>query len=199
MGAENTCRLVRGGRALTGRALLETDELVFRGDERVRVPLRDVVSALAQDGVLVVRTRDEELRFEVGEAVARRWAQRITDPPSLLDKLGIKPALRVSVAGVRDDEFAAQLAARDVQHADDGADVLLLGIDERSGLQQVPAAWSRVAAGGALWIVYPKGVQAVTENDVLAAGRAAGLLDVKVARFSATHTALRFVAPRARR
>ncbi len=47
----------------------------------------------------------------------------------------------------------------------------------------------------ALWIVYPKGQKHITENDVLAAGRNAGLKDVKVVGFSLTHTALKFVIP----
>ena len=51
-------------------------------------------------------------------------------------------------------------------------------------------SWLKPA--GALWVVYPKGVPAVREIEVLEAGRAAGLKDTKVARFSATHTALRF-------
>ena len=55
---------------------------------------------------------------------------------------------------------------------------------------------ARVCERGAMWIVYPKGIRAVTQNDVLAAGRALGLLDVKVISFSAARTALRFVAPR---
>ena len=52
---------------------------------------------------------------------------------------------------------------------------------------------------GALWIVYPKGKQEIKEVDVLAAGRAAGLVDVKVVKFSDTHTALKFVRPKAER
>ena len=51
----------------------------------------------------------------------------------------------------------------------------------------------------ALWIVYPKGQKAITENDVIAAGRKAGLKDVKVVAFSPTHTALKFVIPLAQR
>jgi hypothetical protein len=41
--------------------------------------------------------------------------------------------------------------------------------------------------------VYPKGKKEITEGDVLGAGRKAGLKDVKVVGFSATHTALKFV------
>ena len=53
-----------------------------------------------------------------------------------------------------------------------------------------------LSGAGALWIVYPKGKQDITELQVLDAGRAAGLVDVKVVSFSATHTALKFVARR---
>jgi hypothetical protein len=59
----------------------------------------------------------------------------------------------------------------------------------------------RGAAG--LWVVYPKGnakgSQGITEGEVLSAGRAVGLKDVKVVGFSPTHTALKFVIPVARR
>ena len=51
----------------------------------------------------------------------------------------------------------------------------------------------------ALWVVYPKGKKEITENEVLAAGRKAGLKDVKVVGFSPTHTALKFVIPLDRR
>jgi hypothetical protein len=39
------------------------------------------------------------------------------------------------------------------------------------------------------------GVQHIKESDVLAAGKESGLIDVKVVRFSETHTALKFVVP----
>ncbi len=48
---------------------------------------------------------------------------------------------------------------------------------------------------GPFWVVYPKGVAQLREIDVLKAGRAAGLVDIKVVSFSATQTALKFVPP----
>ncbi len=57
---------------------------------------------------------------------------------------------------------------------------------------------SLTPAGG-IWVVAPKGVAEITEADVLAAGRKAGLVDIKVVRFSATHTAHKFVVPKAQR
>jgi hypothetical protein len=124
-------------------------------------------------------------------------AERDYSHRSRIDKLGVKPGMRVRVDGL--DELLPELAERDAAHVDRDADIVFLRVDSRDHLGDVPAAWGRVAERGALWIVYPRGVAAVTQNDVLAAGRAAGLLDVKVVRFSDTHTGLRFVAPRSGR
>jgi hypothetical protein len=52
---------------------------------------------------------------------------------------------------------------------------------------------------GALWVIRPKGSKAVSEAEVMSAGKHAGLVDVKVASFSDTHTAEKFVIPRAAR
>ena len=46
-----------------------------------------------------------------------------------------------------------------------------------------------------MWVVAPRGSADVREADVLAAGKAAGLVDVKVVRFSPTRTAHKFVIP----
>ena len=59
------------------------------------------------------------------------------------------------------------------------------------------AKFAQHAAGlphkGALWVIYPKGVQEIREIEVIEAGRAAGLKDVKMATFSSAHTGLKFV------
>jgi hypothetical protein len=52
---------------------------------------------------------------------------------------------------------------------------------------------------GALWTVRRKGRRDQSEGDVLAAGRAAGLLDVKVVRLSETHSLFKWVIPVSRR
>jgi hypothetical protein len=134
--------------------------------------------------------------------LAGRDGERDYSHRSLLDKLGIKPGTRIALDGVRDEQLQSDIEARgaDVVIDDEQADMLLLGVDEADDIaQRIAAAWRRVQPIGALWIVYPKGVRSITQNDVLSAGRAAGLLDVKVVSFSPTHTALRFVAPRAKR
>jgi hypothetical protein len=46
-----------------------------------------------------------------------------------------------------------------------------------------------------VWVIRPKGRPDISERAVMAAGKAAGLVDVKVVSFSPTHTAEKFVIP----
>src|SRR5205823_5147140 len=50
-------------------------------------------------------------------------------------------------------------------------------------------------SNGALWVIRPKGRPEISERAVMAAGKAAGLVDVKVVSYSPTHTAEKFVIP----
>ena len=75
------------------------------------------------------------------------------------------------------------------------ADLIFFAAERTEDLKDVARLSTAMKADGGLWVVYPKGVSAIREGEVLAAGRAAGLKDTKVASFSATHTALRFVVP----
>jgi hypothetical protein len=66
-------------------------------------------------------------------------------------------------------------------------------------LGEVKKIAGKMKGSAALWVVYPKGQKSITETDVIGAGRKAGLKDVKVVGFSASHTALKFVIPLERR
>jgi len=76
---------------------------------------------------------------------------------------------------------------------------MFFGAEDKEALARLKSLAPFLKKSGALWVVYPKGQSRITENDVLAAGRKAGLVDVKVVSFSATHTALKFVIPVSRR
>jgi len=125
---------------------------------------------------------------------------------SLLDKLGVKPGHRVAVLGVEDAEFLRDLAARvsgfakDLVSGSPGAfDLIFLAAESKPDLLRVKSLAGKIQKAGAVWVVYPKGQSHIREADVFAAGKGAGMTDNKVARFSETHTALRFVIPVARR
>jgi hypothetical protein len=121
----------------------------------------------------------------------------------LLDKLGVKPDQQICVLGISDAAFLKDLGARvpgfarDQQR--DAADLIFLGAEDLKTLARLKPLANTIQKNGAIWVVYPKGQQHIRETDVMAAGKSAGLTDVKVCRFSETHTALRFVIPVARR
>jgi TRAP-type C4-dicarboxylate transport system substrate-binding protein len=87
------------------------------------------------------------------------------------------------------------VAARPIRQAD----VIIFGAETAAQLARLTDLRDRIKRDGMIWAVTPKGKGGVKESDVMAAGKAAGLVDVKVAAFSATHTACKFVIPRALR
>jgi len=112
MGQEARCTLRFGNKVSEGKALLETDELVFRGEGvRLKIPFKEIRSLEARDGELRIEFSDGPAVFQLG-AKADKWAQKIQHPKSLLDKLGVKPGMKVSILGVDDPEFLAVLRER---------------------------------------------------------------------------------------
>lgn len=210
MGREARCIVRFGGQVSEGRVLLETAEVVFRsggagvspGGEHFRlvIPFGEMTGVEAVDGRLEITTPAGTAVFDLGAAEAEKWAQRILHPPNLLDKLGVKPDARVAVVGVDDEGFRADLRARTDRISDAGpADVVVWGIEDVSELAGVGGMRQWIHPDGALWVVWRKGRRELTENHVRDAALAAGLVDVKVARFSDTHSALKLVVPKARR
>lgn len=202
MGNEATCAVRFGKQQSKGKALLETSEILFRGDFRLKIPFSSIKSAKSVDGELRVQTPEGLAVFELGAAAAK-WCDKILHPKSRVEKLGIKSGAKVSLLGNFDEEFHRELRERNIlitngKTTEDG-EWIFFAADLQKHLAQVSKIAKSLKGAAALWIVYPKGRKDITENDVLAAGRKAGLKDVKVVGFSATHTALKFVIPIARR
>jgi hypothetical protein len=202
MGYDAECTLNLDGRITKGRAVLEPQEIVFRGPVRIKIPLGAITSATSRDGSLEVRFAGRTARFGLGPAVAAKWAARITNPPSRLDKLGVKAGLTVVAIDVRDDRFLTEMVQRSatVLTAGNGeADLVFFGAENRTALGRLAEFTSLIKSNGAFWVIRPKGTTVITESDVMAAGKKAGLVDVKVVSFSETHTAEKFVIPVAQR
>jgi len=202
MGQEAACKARFGGKVSAGKALLETDSLIFRGEFRLSIPLKSIQSVEAADGLLRVTSPEGTAVFELGPQ-AEKWAHKIRNPRSLADKLDVKPGLRVSLCGVGDANFREQLKARTGNISEGkpakGSDLIFLQAEAVKDLAKLKPLESSLKRNGAIWVVYPKGKKDITEIGVLQAGKQAGLVDIKVARFSDTHTALKFVIPVARR
>jgi hypothetical protein len=202
MGLEIRCTATIAGKPSHGRALLETSDLVFRGDVRVSIPFREITSLATNDGVLSIAYSGGIADFELG-AYAEQWADRIRNPKSVLDKLGIRAGQTIALVAVADAALKDSLLERDVIVRDGepgpSCDVIFLGAENLAALRTLPALIAHLAPAGALWVLRPKGHRHVTERAVMAAGRDAGLVDTKVVRYSDTHTAEKFVIPRAKR
>jgi len=180
-----------------GKALLETAEVIFRGDFRVALKVPDLTAVEASGGTLRLSTADGVLELDLGPQ-AEKWRDKILNPKSLMDKLGVKPGMSIAVVNVADAAFLADVAKAGVDIVDHGeVDLLFYGADSNEALAKLADFKARLAPRGGVWVVALKGKAAVVKDfDIINAGRSAGLVDVKVAAFSSTHTALKFVRPR---
>jgi hypothetical protein len=198
MGSEAFCKVRFGEQESEGKALLETSEIMFRGDFRLKIPFSAVKSAKAVDGELCLETPQGPAIFQLG-ATAEKWLEKILHPKSRIEKLGVKSGAKVSVIGKFDAEFLREILAvtKSVTkgQAVRDADQVFFAANRKNDFSNLSKITKALSGAASLWIVYPKGQKHITENDVLSAGRKSGLKDVKVVGFSPTHTALKFVIP----
>jgi hypothetical protein len=201
MGLDTTCSATFRKQSSTGRAQLETDYVLFRGDFRVKLPLTSITAVSAKDGRLSLKSAEGTLVLGLGSA-ADTWAAKIRAPKSRVEKLGVKAGARVSVLGIDDALFLEELrqAGADVAtRMRQRSDQIFFGVNSARDLRRFAALLPSIVPDGALWVIRRKGLADASEAATMAAGKAAGLVDVKVARFSETHTAEKFVRPIAAR
>jgi hypothetical protein len=204
MGYDAACTLTVDGRKSRGTAWLEHKDLLFRGPTRLAIPLSAITSATARDGTLHVTFGDRTASFAIGDAAAK-WADRITNPRSRLDKLGVKAGMTIAILGVDDASLADEIVAKGAKastrmpRSSKPVDIIFYGASHRDALAKLGGLMAMIHPAGAIWIVRPKGRKEITEAETMAAGKRAGLVDVKVVSFSDTHTAEKYVIPVARR
>jgi antitoxin component of MazEF toxin-antitoxin module len=123
-------------------------------------------------------------------------------PRSRIDKLGVKPGARVTVLGVDDPDFLAELKERgaDVSpRTRAGSDIIFVAMTSKADLPRLDALRRSIKPEGAVWVIWPKGRREFREDDVRNHGPQAELVDVKVMAFSDTLSALKMVVPLAKR
>jgi hypothetical protein len=202
MGNEVKCTVRVGKDVSEGKALLETSEILFRGGFRLKIPFASIKSVKAIDGELRLETADGLAVFELGPA-AEKWREKIVHPKSRIEKIGVKPGANISVFGDFTADFFEEVqplaGSLTKNRVTAECDLVFFAADSLEELSSVAKIRKSLEGATGLWIVYPKGQESITENDVIAAGRKTGLKDVKVVGFSSTHTALKFVIPLDRR
>lgn len=199
MGAETLCHFTVNGKPGKGKVRLETDVLQLRGvGISLSVAFKQMKRVRAADGVLWFDSPDGMVSLEIGSAAAR-WAEKLLHPPSRLQKIGVKPDWRTAALNIDDPGFLAELegaaASVSIGRVVKNCDAIFFGASAAAQLSRLPVLKRCLKPNGALWVVRPKGRPDISEAAVMQAGKAAGLVDVKVVSFSPTHTAEKFVIP----
>ena len=102
------------------------------------------------------------------------------------------------MAGFDDPAFVTLLRERTADVTDGKprgrCDIVFLGASKMSDLERLRQVKTWIEPNGAIWVVRPKGGRSpLKDTDLIDAGLAAGLVDNKIASFSETHGAMRFV------
>ena len=203
MGYDATCTLLAEDRTFAVTARLEEKALTIRGDVRLAIPLAIVEGVKARGGSLHFTAGGRAMALELG-AAAEKWAKRITNPPSRLEKLGVKAGMRVGLVGLDDPGLVADLescgATLERSARATGLDMVFFGAHAVADLARLASLGTRIQPRGAIWLVRAKGRgAAVAESVSMAAAKRAGLVDVKVVSYSDTQSAEKYVIPVAKR
>ena len=203
MGYDSTCTLTTEGRTFAGTARLEEKALTFRGDARLAIPLAIVEGVKVRDGRLHFTAGGRRIVLDLGPA-AEKWAKRITQPPSRVQKLGVKAGMRVGLVGLEDpaliEDIEAQGATLERSARATGLDLVFFGPTAPADLERLAVLGARIQPAGAIWLVRAKGRGApIGESQSMAAAKRAGLVDVKVVSYSDTQSAEKYVIPLAKR
>ncbi|RJF87359.1 hypothetical protein D3874_10250 [Oleomonas cavernae] len=193
MGREVLARAEVGTKVAEVKVLLESHELILRGEIRRRLPRAEIEDVRVDGDRLRFTCAGEVVCLHLGSKVAEAWAKAIaTPPPSLRAKLGLGKGAMAVLIGTCDD--AALIEALEGALTGDlaKAAMIVARIDGPEDLAVARAAQAR-CPDLPVWAVYPKG-KGVTYGDgpIRAALRDAGFRDTKSCAVSDRLTATRY-------
>ena len=197
MGTEVDGTVMVGGQKVAVHADFGSDQVVFGGGRRGAVKYKDVEVVTTGKGILKIRVDAAIMEFPLGDKV-ERVAAKIRKPPNRLQKMGIAAGSAIDLVGDAPKDFLKELDANAIESATtiaQGMKTRLAFVSEAEALLNVPAWVADLEGNISLWIIYPKGGHGLREQDVIEAGRNAGMKNLKVVRFSEKLTAQRFVVP----
>lgn len=151
MGLEVRCQIDRGTESFSGRALLESDHLILRGPTtRLILRFSEIQTATADEGLLSLTTPEEVILLHLGAAAAK-WLDRIKNPRTRMEKLGVRSGDRVGIHGEIDPDFLAELRARAAEFPESGPfDWIFLAVENPSQLPALHDPADQIAPAGAV-------------------------------------------------
>ena len=195
MGRETNCKCDWAGTTGKVKVLLESGELILRGDIRQRVPIRSLQNVEAKSGRLIFNSGGNRVQLFLGALMADKWAEAIKKPPpTLARKLGINDKTVVRVIGSVTDEALNEALRESSQISEKNPDLIVACVDTSESLAAaLRAAKSQLLKSTPIWMIYPKGPgHPLNEAAIRALLRSSGMIDTKVASVSNWLTALRF-------
>src|SRR5258705_8081782 len=80
MGREATCECTFNGTTAKVKALLESDELILRGEIRMRARLLALKDLRVEEDSLCFNFDNNPMQLRLGAAAAKSWAKKINTP-----------------------------------------------------------------------------------------------------------------------
>jgi hypothetical protein len=198
MGREAICECIYADTTAKVKALLESEELIVRGDIRIRAPLQTLRNVRVESESLCFNLDKHPVQLRLGAAVAKSWAKRIASPPpTLADKLGITGKTVRTIGSISDRALESALDSAALVSARN-PDLIVSYVDTPASLATaLREAKAQLARSIPIWLVYRKGPgHPINESAIRTTLRAQGLMDTKVVSVSAELTALRFNLPK---
>jgi hypothetical protein len=195
MGREAICECNWAGTTAKVKVLLESTDLILRGDIRKRVPIRELRNVEAHSGWLRFNAGRDNVQILLGTPAAEKWADAIRKPPpTLARKLGITNKSIVRTIGDITDEALKEALAEAAQISSKNPDLIVACVDTPESLAATyRAAKPQLLKSIPIWLVYPKGPgHSLNESAIRSLLRNSGMMDTKVASVSSRLTALRF-------
>ena len=188
------CKATIRGESLSGRLHVDSKQLTFQAKGfQWATPVGKGTSAKVVKNDLIVRRGSKSATFHIGRR-ADAWADKILNPPSRGKKLGLKPGLKYYLLGDFDQSFLDELHFHDLQAARTPrtCDIAFVLMHSTENLLFIDKVAKSCSAGTHIWGIWPKGIQAIRQSEVIARARAFGMGPGKGISFDDTCSAMRF-------
>lgn len=194
MGLELKTVARQGSVEALGKLYLDSKQLRFTSKElKFCVELGPSLKVSTEGTLLVISQTRSKISFELGSAL-NQWVKKIRNPPSRIDKLGVKPGMRCWLGGRFEAAFQAELKAAGATMTKQipKCSIAFRHIAHRDQLDQLIECCEALPAKTNLWVVWPKGNSDVTQAEVLSTVQRSGFGPSKTASFSQDLSSMRF-------
>lgn len=194
MGLEAKSILTVDGEEFAVKALLESNELIVRGDFKERFLFSEISNAKAENGRLNFRFENREFALEIGQEAAEKWAKKLLAPPkTLFEKLGIKVDDAIYIFGIIHQEQVNLAISTNLAKTKKSAKLAFAEVNSRADIYNLIADYKSASISYPIWIIHGKGKNpAPNGNIVREIMRANGLIDTKITAISDNWSATRY-------